>query len=160
MGYAEKNLMPGETILYRAALHWARFLGPAFWLVVGILFMALGLRDSDLAVLFFLGPFIALFGIIAGAVAFLQQLAHEFVLTDRRLILKHGVLRRTTLEPLLHKLETVGVDQSILGRILGYGEIQVSGTGGSLTEFPYISSPLAFRKAIYEQVEAVQEGRN
>jgi uncharacterized membrane protein YdbT with pleckstrin-like domain len=63
-------------------------------------------------------------------------------------IFKTGIVQRHTMEMNRSKVETVGVDQSILGRILGYGTVSVRGTGGSFEPIPYIGEPLTFRNHI------------
>ena len=77
----------------------------------------------------------------------------EFVITNKRIIIKVGLISRRTLEMNLAKLESVNVDQSILGRILGYGTITVIGTGGTREPFYHISKPLDFRKA-FQQLQS------
>lgn len=63
-------------------------------------------------------------------------------------IIKVGWIRRNTLEVLLKKVEGISVDQGILGRILGYGNITVSGTGGAKRRFRFIKDPLMFRNKV------------
>ncbi|MBN2864147.1 MAG: PH domain-containing protein [Bacteroidales bacterium] len=75
----------------------------------------------------------------------------EFVITNRRIIIKTGFIARETLEMNLTKIESVNVDQSILGRILNYGSITIIGTGGTTEVFDNISKPLEFRKAFQEE---------
>jgi uncharacterized membrane protein YdbT with pleckstrin-like domain len=72
----------------------------------------------------------------------------EFAVTNKRLIVKVGVLRRRIVEMQLSKVEAIAVDQSLLGRIFGYGNIVVTGTGGTKEPFSAISSPLKFRRAV------------
>jgi uncharacterized membrane protein YdbT with pleckstrin-like domain len=72
----------------------------------------------------------------------------EFAITNKRVLIKVGLVRRHSLELLLQKVEGIGVDQSILGRILGYGTITVSGVGGTKEAFRMISSPLEFRRQV------------
>ena len=74
----------------------------------------------------------------------------EFAITNKRVIIKTGLISRKTLEMNLSKIESVNVDQSILGRILGYGTIKIIGTGGTQKEFPNIRQPLEFRKKFQE----------
>ena len=74
----------------------------------------------------------------------------EFAVTNRRVIAKAGMIGRRTLELNLDKIESVRVDQSILGRILGYGTVEVIGTGGTREAFNFISKPLDCRKAFQE----------
>ena len=81
----------------------------------------------------FLGPLIAM-------------ITSEFAITSKRVIMKLGLISRRTFEMNLNKIETVNVDQSILGRIFDYGTVTIVGTGGTREVFPRIASPLEFRK--------------
>jgi uncharacterized membrane protein YdbT with pleckstrin-like domain len=74
----------------------------------------------------------------------------EFVITNRRIIIKTGFISRKTVEMNLSKIESVNVDQTIVGRILGYGSITIIGTGGTNETFHNISKPIDFRKAFQE----------
>ena len=74
----------------------------------------------------------------------------EFAITNKRVIIKVGLISRRTLEMNLNKIESVNVNQSILGRMLGYGTIVIVGTGGTKEPFAAISDPLTFRKKFQE----------
>ena len=74
----------------------------------------------------------------------------EFVITNRRIIIKTGLIARNTFEMNLSKIESVNVDQSFMGRILGYGSMTIIGTGGTREAFRNIRKPLEFRKAFQE----------
>jgi uncharacterized membrane protein YdbT with pleckstrin-like domain len=80
----------------------------------------------------------------------LQRTLSEFVITNRRIIIKTGFIARSTFEMNLSKIESVNVDQTITGRILNYGSITIIGTGGTKETFHNISKPLNFRKAFQE----------
>ena len=80
----------------------------------------------------------------------IERFSSEFAITGKRIIIKVGLISRRTLEMNLSKVESVNVDQSILGRILGYGTITVIGTGGTRESFYRISRPLDFRKAFQQ----------
>ena len=82
----------------------------------------------------------------------IDRYSSEFAITSKRIIIKVGLISRRTIEMNLAKVESVNVDQSILGRILGYGTITVIGTGGTREPFYQISRPLDFRKA-FQQVQ-------
>ena len=84
----------------------------------------------------------------------------EFAVTNRRVILKTGFIHNKTAEMFLSKVESVGVDQTLLGRIFGYGSIELRGTGGSLEPFSNISRPLEFRRQIQEQIGQGLEQRS
>jgi uncharacterized membrane protein YdbT with pleckstrin-like domain len=81
---------------------------------------------------------------------FIQKATSEFAITTKRVIIKVGLIARRTLEMNLSKIETVNVDQSVIGRILDYGSIIVIGTGGTHEVFHDIASPMEFRKAFHE----------
>jgi uncharacterized membrane protein YdbT with pleckstrin-like domain len=77
-------------------------------------------------------------------------LTSEFAITNKRVIIKVGFISRRTLEINLQKIESISVDQTILGRILDYGNIVVIGTGGTKEPFSNISAPMEFRRQ-YQQ---------
>ena len=81
---------------------------------------------------------------------YIRQITNEFVITNRRVVVKRGLFARTTFEMNLNKIETVNVDQSIWGRIFGFGTITIVGTGGTRELVGSISKPLEFRRKIQE----------
>ncbi len=153
MSYIEKNLMNGENILYRGKLHWVVFLWPVIWLIVAIMFF--GGRGDTAAV----GGLFVLIAIITGIASFINYTTSEFGITNKRVIVKVGFIRRNSLEVLLNKVEGIQVNQGILGRILGFGSITVSGTGGTKDPFHKIAAPLEFRKKAQEQIASVQDSK-
>jgi len=82
----------------------------------------------------------------------LDYWSSEYAITNRRVIMKVGLIARRTLEMNLSKIESVNVDQSIGGRILGYGSITIIGTGGTEETFHGIASPMEFRQRFQELV--------
>lgn len=80
----------------------------------------------------------------------IKQWTSEFVITNKRVIIKTGLISRHTLEMNLSKIESVNVSQSIIGRILGFGSITIVGTGGSTETFNNIKNPVEFRKQFQE----------
>ena len=74
----------------------------------------------------------------------------EYVITNRRIVIKTGFISRNTFEMNISKIESVNVDQSVMGRILNYGSITIIGTGGTRETFHNIAKPLAFRKSFQE----------
>ena len=91
---------------------------------------------------------LALVALFTGLRAFIRRAATELAVTDHRVIYKTGLLSRHTIEMNRDKVESVDVDQSLLGRILGYGTVIVRGTGGSLEPMRNIGDPLTFRTHI------------
>lgn len=80
----------------------------------------------------------------------IERWSDEFVVTNRRVVCKTGLFSRKTLEMNLNKIESVNVDQSLMGRLLGYGTITIIGTGSTKESFTDIASPVEFRKAFQE----------
>jgi uncharacterized membrane protein YdbT with pleckstrin-like domain len=85
----------------------------------------------------------------------IEYATSEFAITNKRVIVKRGLIRRQTLELNLQRVESVSVDQTILGRLLGYGTITIIGTGGTREPFRRIAHPLEFRKAVEEQLSVL-----
>ncbi len=80
----------------------------------------------------------------------------EVAVTNRRVIIKVGLVSRRTVELNLEKVESIGVEQTVLGRILGYGTIVVVGTGGTKEPFRRIADPMGFRRAVNLATEALR----
>jgi len=80
----------------------------------------------------------------------IRQMTSEFVITNKRIIMKTGLISRKTFEMNLQKIESVNVDQSFWGRLLGFGSVSIVGTGGSRESFSDISKPLLFRRKFQE----------
>lgn len=158
MSYVEDNLMPNEKVLYTARIHPAVFLPAvvAFLGCVAFAFLSSGSpREQDpLATVFlcFTG-ILFLYSILLGIQAIILMLTTEFAVTNRRIIAKNGFIRRHTLEMLLAKVESVSVRQDILGRLLNFGTLTVTGTGGTHESFKPIVEPLTVRKKMNQILE-------
>jgi uncharacterized membrane protein YdbT with pleckstrin-like domain len=142
MGYIDANLLPEETVVHRATLH---------WLIFGKAIAVVALGVALLAV----EPTIGMLVVVVGAVMFIPPLiaykTSEFGVTSRRVIVKVGLVQRQTLELLLRQVEAISVDQSIMGRVFNYGSVTLSGTGGVRGVFHNIAAPLEFRRKIQSQ---------
>jgi len=153
MGFIDDNLMSGERIIYRTRIHWSIFIMPAI-LTVAVL-SAFGGKP----ILKILGVFCVLVGMPWLIMAFISYKTSEFAVTNKRVLIKIGLIRRESLETLLQKVEGIHVEQGIIGRIFDYGTIIVKGTGGTSNPFNTIQAPFEFRKKVQEQVE-VSLGQN
>lgn len=152
MGYVEDHLMPDETIIYKAKLHWAMFISPAvFTGLFLITFLILTVSDVDALCG---ASFWLLIGFAALINALIDYFTTEFGVTDKRVIAKTGLIRRRSLELLLTKVESVRVDQPILGRLLDYGTITVVGTGGTKEKFKNIIDPMELRGRVHTQISS------
>jgi uncharacterized membrane protein YdbT with pleckstrin-like domain len=119
--YIDNNLIKDEYIVYETNYHWILYFNHLISSVITL-----------------------------GIYPYLVSKFSEFGITNKRLIIKTGILSRRTLELNLSKIESVNVNQSILGRILGYGSIGVIGTGGTKEYFVSIKNPLEFRRKFQE----------
>jgi uncharacterized membrane protein YdbT with pleckstrin-like domain len=148
MGYVENNLMPGEEVTYRAHLHWVIYLRSVLIALLGLALVIAGLWRPDFNVLAYLGAGVLAVAFLVWFVQWVKSRTSEFAVTNKRVIIKVGLIRRDTLELLLSKVESIGVDQTVTGRIVGYGNIVVVGTGGTREPFKNIARPLDFRKHV------------
>ena len=139
--YVEQNLTPGEHVIYKGQVHWVVFLVPVLLISFGIPWLAIG-GKSALA--------IVAVGLIVGAAAYIRQVTSEFVITNNRVIFKTGLLSRKTIEINRARVESVEVDQDIIGRLLNYGTVTVAGTGGTREPFTLIDNPLEFRRMVQQ----------
>jgi len=140
MGYIEANLLPGETVVQRARLHWIVFLKAGAVLVLG-----LGLLYFDPKLI---GLIVMAVGLVMAVPPWVSRVSSEFGVTSKRVIIKVGVIQRRTLELLIRQVEAISVDQSLAGRMLNFGTITLTGTGGVRETFHNISNPLEFRRSI------------
>ncbi len=154
MGYIERNLMNGENILYRARLHWVVFSWPVIWFIIAMIFFN---RGSNAAAVAVAGPLLILISVVKGIESFIVFSTSEFGVTNQRVVAKVGFIRRNSIEVFLSKIEAIQVNQNVLGRILGYGSITVSGTGGTRDPFYNVSNPLELRRKIQEQIAITQK---
>jgi uncharacterized membrane protein YdbT with pleckstrin-like domain len=141
MSYVQNNLLPNEQVTYWAKLHWVIYALPASVFIIAIL-VALG-GGGWIA-----GTAIGVVAVVLFIPPWIRSTSSEFAITNKRVLIKVGLIRRHSLELLLQKIEGIGVDQGILGRILGYGTITVSGVGGTKEAFALISNPLEFRRQV------------
>ena len=140
MGYIESNLLPGETVVQRARLHWIVFLKALAVFVLG-----LGLLYFDPKLI---GLIVMAVGLVMAVPPWISRVSSEFGVTSKRVIIKVGVIQRRTLELLIRQVEAISVDQSLTGRMLNFGTITLTGTGGVRETFHNISNPLEFRRSI------------
>ena len=88
-----------------------------------------------------------------------QVASSQFVVTNRKVVVKLGVLRRSSTELLLAKIESVQIEQSFLGRLLDYGTLVFTGTGTTHEPLINIARPLEFRKQAQAQLFTSPESR-
>ncbi len=150
MSYVKSALQPGETIKAIGKLHWVIYL-PAFLIIgLGAAAMLASQRvDREMSMALCVGGgVVVLFGLASLLHNWFKRWITELAVTDHRVIYKCGFIRRHTTEMNMDKIETVNVDQSIAGRLLGFGTIHVLGTGQGMERLDCVASPLQPRSAI------------
>jgi uncharacterized membrane protein YdbT with pleckstrin-like domain len=151
MSYVDNNLMSSENVVYTGKIHWFVFAPGAF--VVLLAFVFLGM-DKETGVGPVLGLLFSIFGFAALIKAAIYKMTTELAVTSKRVIAKTGFISRNTVELNHQKVESFNVDQSIMGRILGFGTLVVNGTGGGKTPIANIVAPLVFRRQAMEIIDA------
>ena len=141
--------MPGESVIHQAKLHWIVYAWAAVLGGAGVVFLVAGAPAA--------APGAMLLAGMSGLVAYVKYVTSEFAVTDRRVLMKVGWIRRRSVETLLGKVEAVAVEQGIGGRLLDYGTIVVTGTGGTRERFDRIAAPLEFRRQVQAQIAAMLE---
>ncbi len=151
--YIDSNLLNDEQVLYRGKL--------SIWslmrhILLGLTFVLLGLVFILLVGWVFMGAIGVMFGVIFWIAAYLIYISTEMAVTNKRVMAKKGVIRRETVEMFLTKVESIKVDQSILGRIFNFGSVIIKGTGGDAVPFNGIGDPLRFRKEFMSAADTIQ----
>jgi uncharacterized membrane protein YdbT with pleckstrin-like domain len=143
------TLAPNETPLYTTSLHWIIFvrfalLGLALFLFAAIPFAIAiqALTGSEIG--WFALP-LPVFIMLPPALAYASG---QLVITDRRVLIKSGIIHRQSMELFISKIESIGVDQGVFGRMFDYGTLTIRGTGGFEEPFEWIANPLLFRSWI------------
>ena len=149
--YIDEILQPGEKVLYSTNAHWMFYLQAMAAWVVAVVFLALSrmiVADVPTMLCLVMSGLSALFALSKTFTAWFHRWTTETDVTNMRVVHKTGFIKRRTFEMSLDKVESVDVNQSILGRIMNYGDVTVQGVGEGREVISTIASPLAFRNAI------------
>ncbi|MDR2012675.1 MAG: PH domain-containing protein [Rhodanobacter sp.] len=149
MSYVQSNLMPNEQVTAIGKIHWAIYVSGTLFILLGIYFVSAAHGAGG-----GLGALLVIVGLFWLIRAWLYSFSTELAVTNKRVIAKFGLIRRSTVELLHSKVESFNVEQSILGRTLNYGTVIVHGTGGGRTPIRGIAEPLEFRKQALTAIEA------
>lgn len=165
-GYVEKTLAGGEEILHRANFNWTFSFFPVLWFALGasaalmLLFVQFGggvaFTELEVAWWFAGVAFLAGSWILLGHLIVLYTT--EIVVTTYRFVFKTGLIARDTQEVSLNKIEEITLQQSIWGRIFGFGQLTLRGTGVGVIELPNLDSPIEVRKIIENARAALRKG--
>lgn len=136
--YIKNTLGKGEEIKWVANLHWFVWVIPTLCLLFGILTLIAGVG------LFFIFIFVYLW---------LSWLKTEYVVTNKRVVAKRGIIAVNTEELRIPKVESIYIKQGIFGRIFGCGNVVFCGTGGSTVLFKYIGDPRQVKTRLEEIID-------
>jgi uncharacterized membrane protein YdbT with pleckstrin-like domain len=149
--YIDEILQPGEKVLYSTNAHWIFYLPAILAWIVALALLAMSRATTTEGIILLC---LSASAVVALAAAYwmirgwFHRLTTETDVTDRRVVHKTGFIKRRTFEIALDKIESVDVEQSILGRIFNYGDVTIMGVGEGRQTISTIASPLAFRSAI------------
>ena len=157
MASLDRHLLPGERVVHRARPHWVMFLGPLLLAAAGL---ALGgTLQYAAGDYWYAGAGVAGLALLLALPTLLRYASSEYAVTDKRVLARMGILERHSLETLLTKIEALGVEQDLAGRVLGYGTITITGTGGTQERLERIAAPLEFRRRIQSQIVELEDRR-
>jgi uncharacterized membrane protein YdbT with pleckstrin-like domain len=150
LSYLDRNLLTNEKVLFRTRLHWRLYVIPVLSTVLvllplGWLVWAQGQPAWS--------PLPAGLGLLWLLAAHIRRRSSEFAVTNKRVVIKIGVFTTRSLELLPSKVEGVAVEQDLWGKLFNFGDIVVTGSGGTKESFAGIQAPFAFRRAIQEATE-------
>ena len=134
--------MTDSNTVYQARLHWILFFWPALLLCLALF---LGMRFEPLKEVSY---YLALFALLWGAMVWFTYHFSYLTIKKNQVILCTGVLVRKTLDIPLNKIESIDIRQSLLGSLLHYGSLVITGTGGSRQMVNFLSKPLTCRRYI------------
>jgi uncharacterized membrane protein YdbT with pleckstrin-like domain len=148
VSYLDHVLQPGEMVRYRGSLHWLLYLRALPWAVLGLAVIIGSSFSERLSSWWIAGAIILFAAILMMLAAWFQRWTTEILVTDRRVIYARGFVQRHTVEINMDKIESVDVDQSILGRAFNYGDVTIRGTGQTFEPLRQIDRPIEFRNEV------------
>ncbi len=150
--------LPVQTLLQgdEKVIRVAQIHGGIYWKTVSVGVIAFLMLFSK--TLFTLGVYLGFVAVIMFIIASLYKNFLLLVLTDKRVFLRHGILRVDTIQIRHSRIESVETEKTITGRLLGYAAVVIYGTGSRRTAIPFIADALEFRNELDERLSAFEEG--
>ena len=144
--YLQNNLQPSEEVKYIAKIHFYFFVQPAVLLLLGYLFY-----NTQTGISHYSGLLLLFWGVVSLVQRVLVKVGSVYAVTNKRVILKTGIIGRSVVELVLAKCEGLHIEQSVFGRIFGFGTIIVT-TGGATNCYHYVAKPFRFKREINGQI--------
>jgi len=149
MSYVKSVLQKDEQIRYVTNISWIIYLPGIGLLIVAAASFWLGTREPSAYGLWAgIAAVIAAVGLVLMFMAWFKRYTTEIAVTNLRIIYKRGFVSRRTIEMQMDKVESVDVDQSVWGRIFGYGDITIRGVGVGIEPLKNIDAPIEFRNHV------------
>lgn len=148
MSYIKNILLSDEKIIYRRHPHWIVVLKSWVVLIIIATFLLVGGHPTLLRISLF--SILALIVCLSGLIIYYSS---EYGITDKRVVMKSGFINRVAFENSLDRIEGVDINQSIMGRILGYGSIRIREVSGNNELFSAVCYPFRFRYKVLEEIE-------
>lgn len=155
-GYVEKSLAPDERIVHRVHFNWTFSFFPVLWFAFGsapvVMYAMLQYGSSIAYEELRVGWWFVLAAFLTGSIILINHLivlwTTEIAVTTYKFVYKTGLISRNTQEVSLNKIEEITLNQSVWGRVFGYGKLILRGTGVGVISLPNIDNPLDVRKII------------
>ena len=148
MSYVDTVLRPDEKVLAVGHMHWIVYARGGALLVVALIILLFSGPSALGTILGIIGWLLVVVALVLLAQAWFLKWTTEIAVTNLRVIQKRGFIRRSTNEMNMDKVESVIVDQTLLGRVLDYGSVAVRGTGSGIDVLHFIARPVELRSAI------------
>jgi uncharacterized membrane protein YdbT with pleckstrin-like domain len=154
MSYIGDNLIPNEKIILTGKMHW-------FIYAYGLLLFSLGILFSDAppeTATWYIKWLLGISGVFHLIRSRILQSTTELAITSKRILVKRGFIKRSTIEIAHSKVESIRVQQGFFGRIFDFGTVIIFGTGGAGAVLNFISQPMGFRKEAANVIDLDKQG--
>lgn len=146
--YVQSLLREGEKLIMVAGIHPGIYWKGILLFVVSLLLMIK---------VFNLGAFLMFVSLLLLSVNYLTRHYLLLALTDKRVLVRHGIINLDTIEVHQNRIESVEVHRTIMARLLGYGTVIVTGTGSRVTAVPFIDGAEQFRSVLDSMILARED---
>jgi uncharacterized membrane protein YdbT with pleckstrin-like domain len=145
--YINNNLLEGEKVICYGKTHRIIFLPSVLTFFISMILFIVYIKATII-----IGTLLLIYSLGTALQSFIYFISTEFAITNKRIISKIGLISVNTIELNFNKIESLQVEQSIIGRILNYGNLKLRGTGGSISTILMIENPMNFRKKSLELI--------